>query len=158
MNIYFFRENIFALTVLIIFSILSSCTKSNDNDNDNTYAIVGNSSGSQEVPPDSSTATGTLSGMYNTDNKKLQYTINWTGLSGVVTVAHFHGPAPLGASAEALVGITISTNGINGSATGTVTLTDSAETALLNGNMYYNVHTALYPDGEIRGQVIAIRE
>jgi hypothetical protein len=157
-NIYFSRESVFALIIVLSLSFISSCTKTSDDDDDNTYAIAGNANGSQEIPATSSTASATLSGIYDADNNLLQYTINWTGLSGGATGANFHGPASTTASAEVLFGITISTNGINGSATGTVTLTDSAETALLNSNVYYDVHTALYSHGEIRGQVIAFRE
>jgi hypothetical protein len=47
---------------------------------------------------------------------------------------------------------------MNGSAIATIVLSDSGEAELLNGDLYYNIKTALYPNGEIRGQVIALRE
>jgi hypothetical protein len=51
--------------------------------------------------------------------------------------------------------ITIGTNGTSGSTTATVTVTDAFESALLDGKIYYNLHTTLYPNGEIRSQVTA---
>ena len=36
---------------------------------------------------------------------------------------------------------------------GSATLTDDQSKALTGGKMYINVHTAKYPDGEIRGQL-----
>jgi len=156
-TIYFFMRSV-AITSLFILSFLSSCTKTNDNDDNNRYFIGGSASGSQETPPNSSTATATLTGTYNPDNHILQFNINWTGLSGMATEANFHGFAFMGASPKVLIGITISNQGISGAASGMVTLTDSAAAVLLNGELFYNIHTAFYPDGEIQGQVIAIHE
>ena len=135
--------------------VVASCNK-DDDDNNNTgvYSISGNASGTQENPANAETGTATLSGTYNSNTNKLDYTINWTGLTGSATVAHFHGPAAVGVNADPLVDITITTNGVYGAATGSVTLADSTETHLLNGNVYYNVHTLAHPDGEIRAQVI----
>ena len=36
---------------------------------------------------------------------------------------------------------------------GAAVLTEDQAKALLGGNMYINVHSAKYPDGEIRGQL-----
>jgi CHRD domain len=36
---------------------------------------------------------------------------------------------------------------------GAAILTEDQAKALLGGNMYVNVHTVKYPDGEIRGQL-----
>ena len=36
---------------------------------------------------------------------------------------------------------------------GAAILTEDQSKALLSGNLYINVHTAKYPDGEIRGQL-----
>jgi hypothetical protein len=136
---------------------VASCDKDDDDDdmNNETHTLSGQASGSQEVPAVTTSASGNLSGSYNVNTNKLTYNITWTGLSGIATVAHFHGPAAPGATADPLVDLNITANSaMNGSASATVTLSDAAETALLSGNMYYNIHTALHPTGEIRGQVV----
>lgn len=155
----FFKRYLFsALAIASASLILSACDKNNDddnNDNNKSYTISGNASGSQETPAVTTSATGTLTGTYNARTNTLTYNISWNGLSGVASAAHFHGPATAGVAADVLVPITITTNGITGNATGTVTIVDSVENALLDGKVYYNVHTAAHPLGEIRGQVTA---
>jgi len=135
-------------------------TACNDNDDDNmdnqSYSLSGNASGSQEVPAVTTSATGAISGSYNAMSNSLTYTINWNGLSNIVTGLHIHGPANVGAEAGVIHPLTITTNGVAGTATGTLTLADSTETHLLNGRLYFNIHTALNTDGEIRGQITAI--
>lgn len=151
----FFRTTM-AVMALSVACIVTSCDKDDDDiDNDQTYSISGNASGSQEVPTVATSATGTLTGNYNARTNMLTYSISWTGLSGNISMAHFHGPALAGASAGPIHDISIATNGMAGSTTGSITLADSTETHLLNGRLYYNLHTVLNPNGEIRGQVTA---
>lgn len=135
---------------------ISSCDKENDDDIKNVnakYTISGAASGAQETPPVTTNGAATLSGSYDTVSKQLIYSIGWTGLSGEVTVAHFHGPALAGEKASPLQEITIVTNGVDGSTADTITATSDLHMALLAGKVYYNLHTAANPDGEIRGQV-----
>lgn len=134
--------------------ILVACNKDND-DVDNDYTISGNASGSQEVPSFATTATGSLNGTYNAETNLLTYSITWTGVSGNLTMAHFHGPALVGVNAGVIHDINIVNNGTSGTAAGTITIHDTTEAHLLAGKIYYNLHTALKPSGEIRGQVTA---
>jgi hypothetical protein len=103
------------------------------------------------MPPTQSTGTGTVQASYDTDTKVFTYTIEYSGLSGDATAAHFHGPAAPGENADPVVPIPDPlASPINGSAT----LDDTQAADLLDGKWYFNVHTAQYPDGEIRGQVL----
>jgi len=144
-------------TSLITCSFLVACDKDDDDmdDNEKTYTLSGSASGSNEIPSNTTTGTATLSGTYSAKTNSLTYTINWTGLSNIVTAAHFHGPASTTETANPMLDITIGTNGISGSTSATVTVTDAFESALLSGKIYYNLHTALYVNGEIRSQVSA---
>jgi len=154
---YYSKEKFLALIILFSLPFVFSCTKTSDEDDD-IYAIVGDASGLQEKPANSSTASARLSGTYDAENNTLEYKINWKNLSGVVSTIHFQSTQQKGDSAETFIEIIISANGINGSAMATIVLSDSAEAELLNGDLYYDIRTALYPNGEIRGQVISLRE
>ncbi len=105
---------------------------------------------SEETPPNSSAGTGALKGTYDTDTKKLTWSVTYSGLTGPATAAHFHGPAGPGVAAPVEVPATgVDQNPITGSAI----LTDAQAKDLLDGNLYFNIHTAANKAGEIRGQV-----
>lgn len=107
-------------------------------------------SGAQEVPATTSQGTGTGTFNYDPATKLLQYSVNYSGLTGPATVAHIHGPAAVGVVAAPMVPFqNVATSPITGSAT----LNDQQAQALLSGQTYVNVHTAANPGGEIRGQI-----
>lgn len=156
-----FRKTFLTLmtTSLVTCSLLVACDKNDDvNDNDNMYTLSGSAAGSKEIPSNATTGTATLSGSYNKATNALSYTITWAGLTGNVSAAHFHGPATATETASPMLDITIGTNGTSGSVTSTATVTDAFENALLDGKIYYNLHSALYPNGEVRSQVTASRQ
>jgi CHRD domain len=153
-----FRSRFFASMASIAIAgtvLLSACDKEDDDKPpvNSKYTISGAADGGQEVPAVTTTATGSLTGSYDTLSKQLIYSISWTGLSGDASMAHFHGPALAGANADVLAPLTIVTNGAAGMATDTITASNALHTALLAGRVYYNIHTVANPDGEIRGQV-----
>lgn len=101
-----------------------------------------------EVPPTDSSGTGTADITVDTEAKTVTWKVDVGGLSGDATAAHFHGPAKEGENAGPIVDITA--NWKEGSAD----LTDDQRKQLEDGLVYLNVHTAKFPDGEIRGQVV----
>ena len=154
--IQFFKTVIPAVALSSLF-IFSSCDKDDDDDDIKTYTISGDANGSQEVPAVSTGAIGTLTGNYDVSTNVLNYNITWSGLSGNVNAAHIHGPAMMGENAGVIHPLNVTTNGLSGVISGAVTLSDSTETQLLAGNLYYNLHTAMHPNGEIRGQISTSR-
>ncbi len=98
--------------------------------------------------------TGVGSMSFNSVTKILSWSVAYTGLSGACTSAHFHGPAPAGASASPIVSMTCSASPLTGTS---VALTATQEGQLLSGQWYINIHTAANPGGEIRGQVLPVR-
>ena len=70
----------------------------------------------EEVPPNDSKGTGMVTATYDTVSKKLTWKGNYSGLSGPVTMAHFHGPAEPGKNAGVAVPITPSTSPFENSA------------------------------------------
>jgi hypothetical protein len=103
----------------------------------------------KEVPPNDSAAKGTADITFDTETKKLDWALEYSGLTGDATGAHFHGPAAAGENADVAVPIEDPKSGAKGSAT----LTDAQAADLMAGKYYINVHTATHADGEIRGQV-----
>ena len=106
--------------------------------------------GKSETPPTSSAGTGALTAKYDTATKTLSWTVTYSGLTGPATMAHFHGPAPVGKPAPIMVPLTGS---LDSPVTGSAKLTDDQAKALMDGMMYFNIHTAANKPGEIRGQM-----
>ncbi|WP_026622365.1 hypothetical protein M728_003312 [Ensifer sp. WSM1721] len=103
--------------------------------------------GSSEVPPNDSAGRGTANISFDTDTKKLTWTVNSSGLSGEATAAHFHGPAAASENAGPVVDVS------NALASGSAEITEKHLADLQAGRWYLNIHTEKFPDGEIRGQV-----
>ena len=107
---------------------------------------------SSEVPPRVSHGHGALSATFDTSTRTLKWTATYESLSGPVTMAHFHSPAPVGQNAK--VQVPIDKNALASPIKGSATLTEQQVTDLMGGQWYFNVHTAQNPTGEIRGQVL----
>jgi hypothetical protein len=114
-----------------------------------TYKIVLNAQ--NEPGSVDSKGTGTAEVTYDTASKALTWTVNFDGLTGPATMAHFHGPAAAGANAG--VALMIGTNPTSPTK-GTATLTDAQAADLQKGLWYVNIHTNANRGGEIRGQVV----
>ena len=108
--------------------------------------------GSHEVPPNQSKAVGSIALSFDTDEKKLSWKGSHSGLSGPVTAAHFHGPAAHGRNAKIVLAITNAP--LPAEFEGSAKLTDAQAAEMMAGRWYLNLHTAAYPAGEIRGQVV----
>jgi Cu/Zn superoxide dismutase len=105
--------------------------------------------GSNEVPPNTATATGSAEARLDTQTRMLNYTVTYAGLTGSATGAHFHGPSDAGRNA----GIVVPFRAAQSPITGSMTLTETQMADLLAGRWYANIHTAAHPGGEIRGQM-----
>src|SRR5579872_160203 len=103
-----------------------------------------------ETPPTTSSGTGEVTATFDPSSKMLTWTITYSGLTGPATAAHFHGPAKAGEKAPPVVPIK---GNLASPIKGMATLTDQQAKDLQAGLWYFNVHTAKFPDGEIRGQL-----
>ena len=98
-----------------------------------------------------SPGTGTALVIFDDVTNEFSWDISWSGLQAPVTVAHFHGPAGPGVNAGIQVDfLTISPGNPS---VGSTTITDGQAADLLAGLWYVNIHSQLFPGGEIRGQV-----
>ncbi len=104
-----------------------------------------------EVPPNASQASGTVDAVLNKDTNLLRWKVNYTGLSGPATMAHFHGPAAAGANAGVVLPWA---SPVPSPMEGSATLTPAQVAELVAGRWYANIHTAANPGGEIRGQMM----
>jgi hypothetical protein len=105
--------------------------------------------GAQEVGPVATPASGW--GVFTIDPlvNELRYHVVFTGLSGAETAAHIHGPAIHGTNAGVLLSLPAGSPKI-----GTWLYAETQEADILNGRTYVNVHSAAFPGGEIRGQIV----
>lgn len=106
--------------------------------------------GAQEVPPVDTSAAGAAEVSFNRDTSRLTWKLTYTGLTSPPTGAHIHGPAAPGQNAGVVVPFT---NVAAQPITGQATLTSQQAGDLAAGRWYVNVHSANFPNGEIRGQL-----
>ena len=143
----FYHRNLTSI-LLVSLLALSAC----DMPSTDTTKLTATLSAASEVPPINSKASGEADIHIDVKDYKLSWTIKYSDLSGVVTGAHFHGPAMAGVNADVVVPI----NGdLSSPIKGEAILTAEQSAQLLEGKWYINLHTATHPDGEIRGQVVA---
>lgn len=111
--------------------------------------------GDQENPPNASMGEGWANATLDTSNNWFTFHEEWVGLSAGATASHIHGPAPAGMNAPVLIPFVLATHDTDGEADFLGFLTDLQVDQLMGGLFYVNVHTANYPAGEIRGQLLA---
>ncbi len=119
-----------------------------------TVALRADLKASTEVPPNDGAGTGTLTATLNTGTNEFKYHIEFSGLSGPVVAAHFHGPAEAGTNAKPQ--IPIKTSPIASPIDGSATLTPEQAKDLADGKWYFNLHTSRNPGGEVRGQIVKV--
>lgn len=105
--------------------------------------------GTNEVPPNASAATGTATLTYNQDTKVFNIVVNYSGIEA--TAAHIHKGAEGVAGDVAFPFAAPLTSPINYNSS---PLTNQQEKDLYDTLYYVNVHSALFPAGEIRGQLV----
>ncbi len=105
-------------------------------------------SGSQEVPPVSTAASGRGTITVGAD-KSVSGSVTTTGVNG--TAAHIH-IATMGQNGPVIVPLTKTADGVWSVPAG-AKLTDAQCEAFKAGNLYVNVHSDANKGGEIRGQL-----
>jgi hypothetical protein len=124
-------------------------------------------SGENEVPPTESTANGTAKFQVNDDSSEVSFWVNVNGLKQV-DAAHIHS-GPEGENGEIVVTLAEDEAAEDQDnpeiqLTGNITEDDlqgeleskqisDLVSLMSNGTAYVNVHTPIYPDGAIRGQI-----
>jgi hypothetical protein len=109
--------------------------------------------GAEEVPANGSPATSTVMVTLNQATGEVSVSGTFSGLTSMVTAAHIHGPAAPGMNAAIIVPLDV-TGTTSGNVSGTATMSAANMMNLLNGMTYVNIHSAMYPQGEIRAQIV----
>jgi hypothetical protein len=110
--------------------------------------------GTQQVPAVQTAGTGTADLTYDPATRVITWAITYNGLSGPVTMAHFHGPAELGTNGPAQIWLTEKGSPVESPIKGRATLTPDQAKEFEAGKWYINLHTQNHLGGEIRGQVM----
>ncbi len=103
--------------------------------------------GAQEVPPVTTTASGSFAAIVNADGTSLRYEGAYAGVTA--TAMHFH-RAAAGSNGTVIYAISPTASPLSG----TQTLTAGDLTDLLASRVYVNLHSVANPGGELRGQLL----
>ncbi|HQW37367.1 MAG TPA: CHRD domain-containing protein [Usitatibacteraceae bacterium] len=104
--------------------------------------------GAQEVPATQAPGGGSGTAVVNTTADTITLNLAFSGMSGTLTGAHLHGPAARGTNAAVKHSI-----GLTSPITNVVNYAAGDELDILHGLWYANLHTAVFPGGEVRGQL-----
>jgi len=106
--------------------------------------------GPSEVPPNASPGTGFANLILNDATLQMTYTLTYAGLQGPTTASHIHRGA---AGVPGPVVYPLALGNFPSGANGVVQINAADLPDLMNQGMYVNIHTQVFPGGEIRGQV-----
>jgi len=104
--------------------------------------------GTNEVPPTTSTGTGTATLTYNLESKIFNVSVAYSGLT--LTVAHIHKGA-FGTNGGPVFPFVVTASPL---ILTSAALTAAQETDLIAGSYYVNLRNVEFPAGAIRGQLI----
>lgn len=163
MKTYLTHRAYTVLAVAGIFLLLfSNCKKDDDRPSGPlVYKADVVLSGGNEVPPVTTTGSGTAAITYNQSTRTISYVITWQLGSPTATTTgmHFHGSETGSNSTNSpiVIDITGFTSASSGTVSGTTrALTDVENNQLLAGKWYVNIHSSTVPSGEIRGNIVLV--
>jgi hypothetical protein len=121
------------------------------------WTLSADLSGLNEVPANASPAHGTAMGSYDDVSNLLMLDVDASGFLAPTIAGHIH-EGPVGANGPVRVPFTGTFGQTSYMNHEMAVLTPAVEAALLAGNTYVNLHTTLFPGGEVRGQLRVVPE
>jgi hypothetical protein len=162
------RWKVIAMAVPLVASAVVTATALAEEGGQSFQATL---SGYREVPAINSAATGTFTAVVSSDRSTISYTLTYSGFTSAPTVAHLHfaqkgvaggvvaflcgGGGKPGCPASGSVSGTITSADVQAIPSQGIAAGDLASVLRAMGarKIYVNVHSADFPNGEIRGQV-----
>jgi hypothetical protein len=140
------RKLIAAMSAVVAVAVFGACTSMAQMGGSNTQTLT--LSGASEVPPVTTSATGTAAVTINPD-RTVAVKVTVTGMTA--TASHIHEGAA-GTNGPVIVPFTKTGDNAFASSDG-AKLTESQYASYKAGNLYVNVHSAAHPGGEVRAQI-----
>ena len=140
------RKLVAAMAVVAAVTVFGACTSMGQMGGSNTQTLT--LTGATEVPPVTTSATGTATVTINPD-RTVAVKVNVSGMTA--TASHIHEGAP-GTNGPVIVPFTKTGDNTFASPEG-AKLTESQYASYKAGNLYVNVHSAAHPIGEIRAPI-----
>jgi hypothetical protein len=109
--------------------------------------------GTQVVPPNASTATGTCAATVDTTTLQVTFNGTFTNLAASPTSVAIRGLAGPGAIAPVLLVHSTVTAAMSGTFSGGGFLTAAQTAGMLAGQTYCEIDDVAFPSGEVRGQL-----
>jgi hypothetical protein len=142
----YLQSGILVVLTGLLFTV-SSCDDDDDKGSDEVV-FRATLNGANEVPPNTSTGTGDATLTFNENTNTFTIVVNYGGVDAIG--GHIH----KGSTTEA-GGVVFPFDQLTSPINYTSPPLDSAQRADLFDEMYYvNIHSAAYPAGEIRGQLL----
>jgi len=138
-----------SLVIPLALLIVVGCSTTNGSSQEGLKVAL---SGSQEVPPVKTSATGSATVMIKSD-RSVSGSITTTGIDAIA--AHIH-EGEAGKNGPVIVPFAKASDGTWSIAPG-AKLSETQYASYLAGNLYVNVHSAANKAGEIRGQIKPIK-
>jgi len=123
------------------------------------FTFDANLTGDQQVPTNTSTATGFGTVVLDDVAHTITVDLSWSGLTAAANAAHIHGPGAPGTNAN----IIFPFNDVPAATSGSISeqtfgISNNRIPQLEAGLFYMNIHDANFPNGEIRGQLLPVPE
>ncbi len=150
------------ILIIVVSCVLFSCSKQEPEslgfgqayNNNQVLKFGALLAGEQEVPTHSSNGYGTFSASLNRVSNKLDYQLTYGASKGTVfspTVIHIHKGRP-GIDGNQFIVFDLGEARTNPVA-GEISLTESQLDDLEAGLLYIHIHSSIFPEGDIRGQI-----
>ena len=117
--------------------------------------FIGELSGTQEVPVNASSATGSAIAELDELETTLTVSVYWSGLGSNTVAGHVHGPASPGANAPILFDLMPPAGAMAGQVLAKTFAVNPTQVGYLKGGqLYANIHSENFMAGEIRAQLL----